>query len=394
VDIKPVDIEVTPNLQSSVKSGPKPNVFIVVIDSLRRDYVSAYNPKVAFTPAIDRFAKENIVMNNAFTHYGGTGLAEPSIWVGGMMVHKQYVTPFYPMNTLAKLTSAEGYRSLVSVDTILTTIVPKTPAVADIDAGVLNMDYDMCRSLNQMTSSVSAARQESNAPIFGYTQPQNIHISVIAREGKTVPPGETYPGFYAPYASRLRRIDACFGQFIDSLKQMNLYDSSIVILTSDHGDSLGEEGRFGHAYTIYPEVVRIPLLVHLPPEMRGAMFYDNSAPVFSTDITPSLYYLLGHENVTNTPTMGRPLFTRRREDQVPYLRNDYLIASSYAAVYGLLSGNGRRLYISDAVNERDYVYELSTGATEAIDSGEQLRSRERIRVLVDQVDGVYGFRPR
>src|SRR5258708_26091575 len=53
------------------------------------------------------------------SHYGGTGLSEPSIWMGGMMVHKQYVTPFAPMNALQKLLETDGYRSFVTRDSIL-----------------------------------------------------------------------------------------------------------------------------------------------------------------------------------------------------------------------------------------------------------------------------------
>ena len=74
-----------------------------VVDSLRRDYLSPFNPAVTFTPSIDAFARSSDVFVNAFTHYGATGLSEPSIWVGGMMPHKQYITPFAPMNSLEKL---------------------------------------------------------------------------------------------------------------------------------------------------------------------------------------------------------------------------------------------------------------------------------------------------
>ena len=65
---------------------------------------------VTFTPAIDAFAAESTVFTHAFTRYGATGLSVPSIWVGGMVLHKQYVTPFAPMNTLHALLGRHGYR--------------------------------------------------------------------------------------------------------------------------------------------------------------------------------------------------------------------------------------------------------------------------------------------
>jgi CHAT domain-containing protein len=46
-----------------------------------------------------------------------------------------------------------------------------------------------------------------------------------------VPPGESYPGFYGPYAARVKRIDGCFGQFIETLKRTRLYDDSVVVIS-------------------------------------------------------------------------------------------------------------------------------------------------------------------
>ena len=53
-----------------------------------------------FTPNIEKFARESLVMRNAFTRHGGTMLAEPSIWTGTLHLHNQYIEPFYPMNSL------------------------------------------------------------------------------------------------------------------------------------------------------------------------------------------------------------------------------------------------------------------------------------------------------
>ena len=88
------------------RAARRPHIFLFVVDSLRRDYLSPYNPDVAFTPAIARFARESTVFRRAFTRYGATGLSVPSIWIGGLLLHKQYVTPFAPMNTLDKLLDA------------------------------------------------------------------------------------------------------------------------------------------------------------------------------------------------------------------------------------------------------------------------------------------------
>ena len=72
--------------------APPPHIFLLVVDSLRRDYLSPYNPQVTFTPAFDQFAREEFAFQRAFTRYGGTGLSMPAIWAGSMILHKEYVS--------------------------------------------------------------------------------------------------------------------------------------------------------------------------------------------------------------------------------------------------------------------------------------------------------------
>ncbi len=358
VKIDVPDVSIAPG--NAAPSRRHPHVFVIVIDSLRQDYLSPYNRSVSFTPAIARFATESTVFRNAFTHYGATGLSEPSIWTGSLVPHQQYPAPFGPMNTLQKLLLAQPYQAYVSVDSVLRSILAPWPGLIELDNNVATKDYDLCRSLGELTSKLQSRKPSDPQPVFAYTQPQNIHVSTITRDGASVPAGQSYAGFYPPCAARIQQLDSCFGTFLDSLKQLGLYDDSVVVLTSDHGDSLGEEGRWGHAYTIYPEIVRIPLIVHLPSWLRG-LSVDPDEMTFSTDITPSLYYLLGQRPTLNHALFGRPLFTERREERAPYLRDHYVVASSYGPVYGVISDRGRALYIADATSYRDYVFDLTTG---------------------------------
>ncbi|HEU4391713.1 MAG TPA: sulfatase-like hydrolase/transferase, partial [Blastocatellia bacterium] len=391
--VDPADVKLVENLTPSTID--KPNIFLFVIDSLRQDYLSPYNKQINFTPNIGAFASESIVMENAFTHYGATGLSEPSIWAGSMLLHKQYVTPFYPMNALQKLLRADGYQSYISMDTILSVVVEPSPNIVELDKGVPDKDFDFCRSLKDLQSKLDE-RQPDGAPVFAYSQPQNIHVSVINRDGARSIDGGSYPGFYAPYASRLKRMDECFGELIRFLKSRGLYDNSIVILTADHGDSLGEEGRWGHAYTLFPEVVRIPMIIHLPDRYKNQVRVDSKQIAFSTDITPSLYYLLGHRPIAVNPLFGRPLFTETREEHARYERNDYMLVSSYGAVYGILRGNGESLYISDGVNYMDYYYDLlddPKGVRNRVSAGVKSESEELIRRHVEEINKFYRFSP-
>jgi Sulfatase len=383
---EPVDVNLVRDLRPS--SGPKPNIFLFVIDSLRRDYVSPYNSAVNFTPAIEEFARDSVVLENAFTRYGGTGLSEPSIWAGAMLLHKQYVTPFYPMNSLQKMLEADGYRQFITKDDILGAILKPSPLITELDAGRPTMSCELCRSLAELQSKIGSTNSEKR-PIFAFTQPQNIHISVINRRGRTVPADNAYPGFEGVYAERIKSMDHCFGEFIQFLKDRGMYENSIVILTSDHGDSLGEEGIWGHAYNVVPEVVRIPLIVRLPASSR-ALTVERHAPTFLTDITPSLYYLLGHRPLEKNQVFGRPLFTESSEEARLYIRDSYLIASSYAPVYAVLNNGGRSLYVVDGIGYDDYLYDLMDPGNPARSVTPEIRANGQ-RIMRDSVGGIASF---
>lgn len=352
--VEPVAINLVDRLERT--DGDKPNIFVFVIDSLRQDYLSPYNKSVSFTPNIGEFARDSAVMENVFTSYGGTALSEPAIWAGAMLLHKQYVLPFYPMNSLQRLLDIDEYQSFISVDPILGEILRPSPSIVEMDKRPDGHNFDFCRSLAELEQKID--ERKSSRPVFAYSQPWNIHTHVIAVEGRTVTPGEEYPGFWAPYASRVKYMDSCFGEFLDYLKNRGLYDNSIIILSSDHGDALGEDGRWGHSFWLYPEIIKTPLIIHLPPKLRERMVYDSKTVAFSTDITPSLYYLLGHRPIVKNSLFGKPLFTLTEQERNEYARDSYVLTSSYGAVYGVLSENGRWLYLADAVRDKDYSYDL------------------------------------
>jgi hypothetical protein len=390
VHVEPTEIKLADHAEPLTE--PPPNIFIFVVDSMRRDYLAPYNAQIDFTPNVAQFAKDSVVMRNAFTRYGGTGLSEPSIWVGGAMIHKQYVTPFAPMNSLQKLVEAHDYQAFVTRDSILQTVVTPWPKLKELDLSSETMEIDFCHSLTELASNLEAAK---SGPVFAYTQPQNIHISVISRQGGKSIDSASYGNFYAPYASRLRRLDGCFGEFVQTLKTRGLYENSFIVLTADHGDSLGEQGRWGHAYTIFPEIMRVPLIVHLPQRWQQKYQSDPDALAFNSDVTPSLYYMLGHRPIQNNELLGKPLFAEHREELNAYRHDNYLVSSSYAAVYGILSGEGRFLYTADAVNLKDSWFDLSDAQPSArsVTSSMRVTYEKMIREKIELISREYKFPP-
>ena len=389
--VAPVAIELA--ALDGAPAALRPHIFIFVIDSLRRDYVSPYNRQVTFTPALERFARESTVFERAFTRYGATGLSVPSLWVGGLVLHKQYVTPFAPMNTLARLLEHEQYAQWISMDNILDVILPPSTRRAPLDADGQVADFRLCRTLGEIRGRLDRLNA-GGPPAFVYSLPQDVHIAAITREGAAPVDGASYGTFHAPYASRVRRLDACFGAFIDDLKARGLFDRSLIVVTADHGDSLGEQGRMGHAYTIFPEVLQVPLIVHLPSAWAD-LRADPSAPAFTTDLTPTLYAMLGHEPLPPAAFFGHPLFRKAGAPAPPRSTNPQLVASSYGSVYGALLDDARRLYIFDGVALREYAYELDgtgAGRTTAITEEDRVRGQRAIRETVEGIARLNRYR--
>jgi hypothetical protein len=384
--VSPASIDFVPDLKRSLVEQ-KPYLFLFVLDSLRADYLSPYNTQVRFTPNVKRFADDSLVFHNAFTRYGGTGLSMSAIWMGAAGPHRQYVQPFRPMNALEKLLDANDYRRYVSMDHIMQQLLAPSPLLRPLDSGIPELDYDFCRTLEEIGQNLDSA-----GPFFAHTRSLNLHVAAL--NSGTIDPDEAYPGFERRYAARVRRIDGCFGAFLDVLKRTGVFDRSVIVLTGDHGEMLGEDRQWGHAYYLFPPVLEIPLIVHLPAAIARRTNTDPDAVSFSTDITPTLYAALGYEP-RQLPLMGLSLLGRPGADFSQRRRATEVVAASYGAVWGALERNGRQLYIVDANHSKEYAYErVPRGSWHAAAITADLRasSQRAIREHIYLVSHLYQVR--
>jgi arylsulfatase A-like enzyme len=205
---------------------------------------------------------------------------------------------------------------------------------------------------------------------------------------------ETHPGFDDYYATQVRKVDACFGRFIEKLKEKNLDENSIIILTSDHGEDLGEGGRYGHGFYLYPELIRVPLIMRLPEHLKKGMRFDTNSIAFLTDITPTIYYLLGQRPIVRNGVFGRPLFTHTQKEQTDYLEPFYLLGSSYGAIWGILGKGGKTLFISDSTVRQDYFFDLDRdplATTNQINGQIQAENRKLVHDYILEVNKFYNF---
>jgi arylsulfatase A-like enzyme len=101
----------------------------------------------------------------------------------------------------------------------------------------------------------------------------------------------------ACYAGEVTFCDKWFGYFIRNLKEMDLYDDSLILLISDHGHSIGEHGAIGKIPThLYPELVDIPFMIKPPGNIKGPKRIKKTY-VYNHDILPTLFGFLDNEQL-------------------------------------------------------------------------------------------------
>jgi choline-sulfatase len=108
-------------------------------------------------------------------------------------------------------------------------------------------------------------------------------------------PPEPFASRYAerPYDGEVAYTDGLVGQFLEHLKQRQLYDRSLVILLSDHGEGLGDHVEQEHGLLLYREALQVPLMVKLPGQARAGERVERVVGL--VDVLPTILDLLGLE---------------------------------------------------------------------------------------------------
>jgi len=369
----------------------RPDIFVIVLDSVRPDYLGAYNPHVDFTPNLDSFAKDSVVFRNVYTQYAGTSLSEPAIWCGAMLPHAHYPRPFSKLNTLQRMLKADGYTTVVSYDPILRQIVDDDSELVKLDTDKKWYEIEFSDTLLQLKSILD---KRGTAPIFVYTQPMNVHqfarnkLPVLTRTWMR-------PGFNRRISYELHQVDEHLGDFFAYLKSRSLYDKSIIIITADHGDATGEFGRHSHSTILFPEVMQVPLIVHLPSEMRQRVVSDPESMHALTDITPTLYYLLQHRPIMKNPVLGQTLFAEN-PSELGARRTSLFLASDVRAAFGILDENGKYMYVTYDSPPESSLYDLSTdphALRSVLTDAAKLRYQARVVSYLQSIADFYGYKP-
>jgi len=94
------------------------------------------------------------------------------------------------------------------------------------------------------------------------------------------------------YDGGINYIDFQIGEFISRLKELGLYDNSLIVITSDHGEAFGERNLMEHGVSVYQDQIYIPLIIKYPNNKNGNIINDL---VSSVDIMPTILDVTGYE---------------------------------------------------------------------------------------------------
>jgi arylsulfatase A-like enzyme len=174
------------------------------------------------------------------------------------------------------------------------------------------------------------------------------------------------------YDAELLYTDYVVGRMTDELKAKGLWDETALIVTSDHGENIGDHGHMGHRFMLYETAVKIPLLIHWPTAFL-APGSRVSAPVQLTDLFPTMLAIAGIDG-NSYPTHGRNLLSlpasghdevlceyyypgQVLESMTPGERKSPLIAPYLRRMRSLMVGGMKLIWGSDGRNE---LYDLTS----------------------------------
>jgi arylsulfatase A-like enzyme len=310
--------------------SPEYNVILIVIDALRADHVGTYGYHRDTTPYIDKLAKDGVLFEWAISMDGNTKSS-----IASLMTSKY--PPQHGVNSVdAKL--KEDFTTLAEV-------LNKTHKTA---AFVHNINLEDNFGFSQgfkiyhvkdsfygdedvdLTKEVTNfIEKNKNSTFFCWIHFLGPH-DPYSTFGK-------FDGFFAPkkcnrlrglsakkynemnltkkemeclkdfYDQEIRFTDENVGTILKKLKEVNIYDSSLIIITADHGEEFDEHGFISHrSYNLYDNIVHVPLIIKFPHSLYRGKIVD--AQVRSIDIMPTILDFLGIKvNISMEGTSLLPL---------------------------------------------------------------------------------------
>lgn len=322
----------------------KPNIILIVMDAARAKHLSCYGYHRPTTPNLERFAERSVVYETAISPAGWSLPSHASMFTGlypsrhGAHDQHKYLRPEYL--TMAEILRSWGYHTLavchneyVSSTTGLNRgfaefnpIIRRLPrplkkikqkAEAGI-ATLLGLRDSGARSINRQVIAALHRLQTNERPFFmfvhylephaPYRPPQKYNRylpkGVFPTEAKQVNQDRVkylaelvsmderdFEILTALYDGEITYLDTRIAQVLRWLEDSGLLDRTMVIITSDHGENLGDHQMLGHTYCLYDTLLHVPLIIHYPKGTVAPGRVEHQ--VQTLDTLPTILSMLG-----------------------------------------------------------------------------------------------------
>jgi arylsulfatase A-like enzyme/Flp pilus assembly protein TadD len=270
-----------------------PSVLLVTIDTLRADHVGAYGDADAETPRLDALAVEGALFETAIASTPLTLPSHTSILTGKHPPHHAVRHNGIFLLDASHVTLAERFREagFATAAVVGAAVLEGHYGIAQGFEHYDDRAFDHAasatgypeRRAGQVTDAALAWLATAPTPFFLWVHYYDPH-------GAYRPPPPFAERFAArPYDGEIAYVDRELGRLLDGIAAERLA-RTVVAVTSDHGESLGEHGEATHAYTLHDAALRVPWLLRGPGVPAGRRV---AGVVSSVDVAPTLLALAG-----------------------------------------------------------------------------------------------------
>ena len=381
----------TPEIVASDRR--RPDVFLISIDTLRADRVGCYGYGQDVSPAINSLARDGVLYRNAFSQ---------STWT--LPSHKSLLTGRFPseLSEIQLMKSIEHIKGSPDITKgahmFFSQILNEKGyySVAYTDGALVSHYYGFHMGFHLYNeqfgkegNSFHLARRwlsrnkEKDVFMFIHTFLVHDYRQDYRADGGTLSDA---------YDKRVRQVDADIGDFMAFLKQDDIYENALIIFTSDHGESFGEEHNDGKTYLQehtgkpYESQIRVPLIIKPP----GGRFASASRVIFEDvqliDVAPTILTILG----IRIPEMfrGHPLRPFHKESmEAP---DKFIYATGRKPSTGCIRKNNMKYIYHSGVKEEEF-YDLMSDPLEIHNlASDKLPEMAEMRETYDKFQKQFG----
>ena len=317
-------------LLSSCSDDLPPNVVLITLDTTRADHLSAYGYERQTSPVLDTLAAEGAKFELAFAPISTTGPSHSTMFTALYPLTHRVIKNGIPLAdaqvTLAEILNSRGYQTAAIIGSfVLTERFGFSQGFEFFDdefaaehASIRGSEWEghtyeggFDRRANETTRRAIdwlEQTRQAERPFFlfvhyfdphaPYSPPPEFrnHFGSTGRKGNE--------RLIALYDEEIAFTDREIGLLLDSLSRLQLSDKTVVVVTADHGEGLGDHNHDGHGVNIFDEAVRVPLLIRWPKHIEAGLRFEE--PVEFVDLLPTLLDLTGTDGV-GARSQGRSL---------------------------------------------------------------------------------------